>query len=946
MKIIIIIISMLMTLTSCSDSNSSKPKGSEGGPCYENGTCDGDLVCLSNFCVDIGTTNDSDKTDDSGNTGDSGSDDDSGNTGDSASDDDTGNTGDSASDDDSGNTGDSASDDDTGNTGDSASDDDSGNTGDSASDDDEVSDDDVIENKDWTVQWGTGMSESAYSVATDKDGNIFVTGYIEGNLDGTNAGGSDIFLTKWNADGTKAWTKQWGTAGDDSGNSVAVDSNGNIFVTGYIEGALDGNTNLGSTDIFLTKWNKDGTKAWTKQWGTAGDDYAESVVVDKNDNIFVTGDTEGNLDGNTALNGSSDIFLTKWDTDGNKEWTQMRGTDEDEYVYSSAVDSNGNIFVTGETEGAFEGFTNAGGSDIFLTKWDTDGTEAWTKQWGTAEYDYGSSIAVDNLGNIFVTGYTEGALDGNTNMGRADLFLTKWDTDGTKVWTQQWGTAEYDYINSVVVDNNNNIFVTGDTSGNLDGNTALNGSSDIFLTKWDTDGNKEWTQMRGTDEDEYVYSSAVDSNGNIFVTGHTEGAFEGFTNLGSDDIFLIKWGQNKDWTVQWGTSEHDQGSSVAVDKDGNIFTTGDTGGALDGTNAGGSDIFLIKWNPDRSKAWTRQWGTGEDDYGDAVAVDSNGNIFVTGNTNGAFPGYLNPYDDEGESSSDIFLAKWNADGTLAWTKQWGIEKLGDYGTSVAVDKNDNIFVTGVTTGDLDGNTNMGSGDIFLTKWNPDGTKAWTKLWGTSKSDQGESVAVDSNGNIFATGETHGDFDGSTNSGELDIFLTKWDPEGNKEWAKLWGTDNFDYGESVAVDSNGYIFVAGRTLGNLDGNTNMGRDDLFLTKWNTDGTKAWTKQWGTAKDDYMGSVVVDNNNNIFVTGTAGENLDGNTNLGSGDIFLTKWGTDGNKAWTQLRGTDKFDSGNSVAVDKDSNVFVTGYTEGAFEGFTNAGESDIFLIKWGH
>ena len=540
MKIIIIIISMLMTLTSCSDSNSSKPKGSEGGPCYENGTCDGDLVCLSNFCVDIGTTNDSDKTDDSGNTGDSGSDDDSGNTGDSASDDDTGNTGDSASDDDSGNTGDSASDDDTGNTGDSASDDDSGNTGDSASDDDEVSDDDVIENKDWTVQWGTDMSEYAYSVATDKDGNIFVTGYTQGNLDGTNAGRSDIFLTKWNADGTKAWTKQWGTAGDDWVSSVAVDKDGNIFVTGNTYGNLDGNTNMGLADLFLTKWNTDGSKAWTKQWGTSKSDSGKSVALDSNGNIFVTGYTEGAFEGFTNLGSSGDIFLTKWNPDGTHAWNRQWGTSEPDYGESVAVDSNGNIFVTGPTLGDLDG-TNMGIGDIFLTKWNKDGSKAWTKQWGTSVNDEGRSVAVDSNGYIFVTGPTLGNLDGNTNMGSADLFLTKWNTDGSKAWTKQWGTSESDSGKSVAVDSKGNIFVTGDTYGNLDGNTA-NGSKDIFLTKWDTDGNKEWTQMHGTDKKDEGNSVAVDSKGNIFVTGYTEGAFEGFTNAGESDIFLIKWG--------------------------------------------------------------------------------------------------------------------------------------------------------------------------------------------------------------------------------------------------------------------------------------------------------------------------------------------------------------------------------------------------------------------
>ncbi|HQN74235.1 MAG TPA: SBBP repeat-containing protein, partial [bacterium] len=142
--------------------------------------------------------------------------------------------------------------------------------------------------------------------------NIFVTGYTYGSLDGnTSAGNYDIFLTKWNSDGAKEWTKQWGTSSGDYAQSVAVNSSGNIFVTGYTAGSLDGNTNAGGGDIFLTKWNSDGTKQWTKQWGTSSDESGRSVAVDSSGNIFVTGSTQGSLDGNTSA-GGTDIFLTKW----------------------------------------------------------------------------------------------------------------------------------------------------------------------------------------------------------------------------------------------------------------------------------------------------------------------------------------------------------------------------------------------------------------------------------------------------------------------------------------------------------------------------------------------------------------------------------------------------------------------------------------------------------
>ncbi len=394
-----------------------------------------------------------------------------------------------------------------------------------------------------TAQWGTSEYDRGRSVAVDSSDNIYVTGQTYGDLDGnTHEGGWDIFLTKYSSDGTKQWTKQWGTSEWDYGWSVAVDSSDNIYVVGSTSGDLDGNTNAGFVnDIFLTKYSSDGTKQWTKQWGTSENDYGNSVAVDSSDNIYVTGYTEGDLDGNTYAGGYGDIFLTKYSSDGTKQWTQQWGTSKGDRGSSVAVDSSDNIYVTGDTYGDLDGTTNAGSWDIFLTKYSSDGTKQWTQQWGTSEDDTGKSVAVDSSDNIYVTGYTEGDLDGNTYAGGyGDIFLTKYSSDGTKQWTQQWGTSKGDRGSSVAVDSSNNIYVTGFTGGDLDGNTSVGGGN-IFLTKNNSDGTKQWTTQWGTSESDSGISVAVDSSDNIYVTGYTFGDLDGNTTAGESDIFLTKW---------------------------------------------------------------------------------------------------------------------------------------------------------------------------------------------------------------------------------------------------------------------------------------------------------------------------------------------------------------------------------------------------------------------
>jgi len=231
---------------------------------------------------------------------------------------------------------------------------------------------------------------------------------------------------------TTTWTtKQLGTSSGDMGFGITTDSSGNIYVTGWTGGGLDGNTNSGGDDIFLVKYNSSGTKQWTKQIGTPSSEYGEDVTTDSSGNIYVTGYTEGELDGNTN-SGESDIFLVKYNSSGTKQWTKQLGTSSSEWGSGITTDSSDNIYVSGTTGGGLDGNTNSGNSDIFLVKYNSSGTKQWTKQLGTSSEDYGYGISTDSSGNIYMTGVTEGGLDGNTNSGRYDIFLFKYDSSGTK----------------------------------------------------------------------------------------------------------------------------------------------------------------------------------------------------------------------------------------------------------------------------------------------------------------------------------------------------------------------------------------------------------------------------------------------------------------------------------------------------------------------------------
>jgi len=387
---------------------------------------------------------------------------------------------------------------------------------------------------------GTSSNDYGQGVTVDSSNNIYVTGRTYGGLDGnTNSGGEDLFLVKYYDNGTKQWTQQLGTSSDDEGWGVTVDSSDNIYVTGRTYGGLDGNTNSGSYDIFLVKYNSSGTKQWTKQLGTSSGDYGRGVTVDSSNNIYVTGYTQGGLDGNTS-SGSRDIFLVKYYDNGTKQWTKQLGTSSDDYGYGVTVDSSDNLYVTGYTSGGLDGNTSSGDKDLFLVKYNSSGTKQWTKQLGTSSTDRGFGVTVDSSNNIYVTGYTQGGLDGNTNSGSYDIFLVKYNSSGTKQWTKQLGTSSSEGGVGVTVDSSDNIYVTGYTNGGLDGNTS-SGGYDLILVKYNSSGTKQWTQQLGTSSNEWGEGVTVDSSNNIYVTGYTNGGLDGNTSSGGNDIFLVKY---------------------------------------------------------------------------------------------------------------------------------------------------------------------------------------------------------------------------------------------------------------------------------------------------------------------------------------------------------------------------------------------------------------------
>jgi len=348
-----------------------------------------------------------------------------------------------------------------------------------------------------------------------------------------------------------AWSRELGTDRDDFGRAVAVDSEGSVFLTGYSEGAFQGAENAGEWDAFLARFDGSGALSWTREWGGEGSELGQTVTCDDAGHVYVAGYTASSLDAQ-GVAGGHDVFLTMYGADGADGWTKQWGTEADEYVTAAARAPRG-VVVVGYTKGAFDGFANQGRDDVFVTLRDSEGEPLWTRQLGSAGTDYAQAVHVDAVGNVFVAGYTAGNL-GDDDLGAEDAFLVAFDADGQQLFVRQWGSETTDYGLGVDGDAAGNLYVTGYAYGSVDGETPIAGE-DGYLTKFDATGARAWTRQFGTLSRDSARFLNVDAHGNALVGGDTEGAFaKDVLPGGKRDAFIVRFDSEgaETFRAQWG----------------------------------------------------------------------------------------------------------------------------------------------------------------------------------------------------------------------------------------------------------------------------------------------------------------------------------------------------------------------------------------------------------
>lgn len=387
------------------------------------------------------------------------------------------------------------------------------------------------------------------------------------------------------------------TSQRDSAQGLAIDANGNIYVSGYAGGSINSLSYAGGpNDAFLIKYSNDGTAQFTRLWGGSSEDAATDIAISSDGlSIIASGYSYSAIDGQSFNGGVADAMVVKFDSSGNKQWTRLIGSTLWDAGYGIVQNKDGLIYVTGGTNGVIDQKANGGLTDYFINKLDSSGTKIWTAVSGNIAADSGRAIAMAADGSILVAslygpGYTQ------DQWSVVDARVTKYAATGEVIWTTTFGQAgSNDEPWGLVSSSDGSTYVCGRSDANL-GPQGTYEPGDAYLVKIDATGAVLWTRLIASPGVDIAWNVTTGPTGAVIVVGNTTGTLSG-TREGGADVFVAGFSPNGDqlWIETFGDSANEKPIDVVMDPFGSVYIAGETDGNLYGiANQGKLDPFLVK----------------------------------------------------------------------------------------------------------------------------------------------------------------------------------------------------------------------------------------------------------------------------------------------------------------------------------------------------------------
>lgn len=459
----------------------------------------------------------------------------------------------------------------------------------------------------WAKSFGSVSADQGVTTVADAFGNVYVMGIFNlttdmdpgpGVYNLTSSGQADIFISKFDSSGDFLWAKQIGNSFQDNCRSMNIDNNGNIYLTGLFYSTVDFDPGPGVYNLicsttgyaaFLLKLDSGGNFVWAKElvetnYGNIGG----TVAIAPSGNVYVAGEFKGTGDFDpgpgvfnlTSMGSVQDIFISKFDNNGNFIWANQIAGPDGEVCYSIVLDATENIYTTGVFYGTCDfdpgpgifnltaNNVNSGSwSDAFILKLNINGNFIFAKQIFGEFDDISRSIVLDASGNVLITGEFSGITDFDPGPATfyldagpySDAYLLKLDDTGSLVWVSQFASGSLPASTSqgfsIAVDNQGNIYTIGVFSGEVDFNPGVTvnsltslGQADFYVSKLNPTGNFLFTQQVGGNGFTAGLSEFIALPGNILITGYFTGTTDfdptpgmyNLTSLGSGDVFVLK----------------------------------------------------------------------------------------------------------------------------------------------------------------------------------------------------------------------------------------------------------------------------------------------------------------------------------------------------------------------------------------------------------------------
>ncbi|MBU1412992.1 hypothetical protein KKC22_15885, partial [Myxococcota bacterium] len=403
-----------------------------------------------------------------------------------------------------------------------------------------------------------------------------------------------------------------------------------------------------------------------------------------------------------------------------------------------------------------------------------------------------------------------------------------------------------------------------------------------------------------------------------------------------DDSCRLTSGDCRD-TLLWGTTTRESGTKIFTTSDGGFVLTGYTQSPLDGQPIiGQNDIFVARFDDDGFLLWTRILGSTVYDQAGSVLEDAEGNVYVCGSVEGSVN------NETGFGGKDAMLMKISAlFGTVLWTRIWGTS-ANDYCDDLVLSEG-KIHAVGATFGSIEGPPSAGMYDLYVTTFDRDGQVLWSRQRGSSNMDSAKLALINPLGQLILVGNTRGSFDEQTNpNSSNEIVVVAYDLDGNHLWTRSQGTTGDDLVYGAAFDAAGNLWISGSTTGTFPNQTNQGNTDAYLLKLSPSGDFSGAWQWGSSADDAAKGVVAAQSGDVWVAGNTFGSLPGQPpNNGLQNLFLTRFSAAGVRGGTRVLGSMQEDIASDLALGEQG-LFLTGYASDSINNQPFIGETDIIVL----